>query len=374
MKRLNSSKKQRHARLQRSRLRHEIRRGQRRRDKRLGRTSRHEFARRENLPYDPLLRRRQVIIPEDFSFHSNFDATVEAINQVKQFAVEERSPVMLHFARTKSVEPAAALALVSEVHRARGARGPKFVTGTYPRSSSVYVSLREMGFFAVLNILDREDIPDVPAEPGRPIFLRFISEYRVIPELADRFVGIVEKALFPMNDLARQRLVVAIKEAMQNTLDHAHPKAEKASNARHRWWLSCWVNLERKEISIVFFDQGVGIPNTLEPTAYEKIVAALSNITSFRFSTEPSDSEMIAAATEIFRSGTGTPGRGRGFANMKSFVDTCSDGELRVLSNRGRYHYMGNDTEECSDSRQSLGGTVIEWRFRHDGAVEMTDE
>jgi len=341
--------------------------------KRLGRTPRHRFALQANVPFDPMARREQIILPVEFSLGTNFENVAHILAQIREVAIEERRPVMLHFAHVQTVEPAAALALVSEIHRTRGLRGPGFVTGTYPQSPGVYHSLKEMGFFAVLNILDRGDAPEIETEPDKPIFLRFISETKVLPQLADGFVSIIEKALFPLNALARERLVVAIKEAMQNTLDHAHPDHGRDRKQRHRWWMSSWVNVERKEVSIVFFDQGVGIPKTLQPTTYEHIVAAISNLSTFRFSSAPSDGEMIAAATEIFRSGTGTPGRGRGFANMKSFVDACNEGELRVLSNRGRYHYMGPTLEKCSDSRQSLGGTVIEWRFRHDGAVEMID-
>jgi hypothetical protein len=90
-------------------------------------------------------------------------------------------------------------------------------------------------------------------------------------------------------------------------------------------------------------------------------------------SAQPSDGEMILAATELYRTSTGQSGRGQGFRNMKRFVDVCTDGELRVLSNRGRYVYM-KDTENHDDASLSIGGTVVEWRFRHDGSVEMKDD
>src|SRR3546814_7925319 len=77
--------------------------------------------------------------------------------------------------------------------------------------------------------------------------------------------------------------------------------------------MSSRVNLADNEVTIVLFDQGVGIPNTLDPTAYESIRAALANISKLKLSTQPSDGEMILAATEYHRSGTGGKGRGRGF-------------------------------------------------------------
>jgi anti-sigma regulatory factor (Ser/Thr protein kinase) len=353
---------------------HERKRKQRRRDKRIGRTSRHEFARRNEIPFDSNSRRQQVVLPKNLSLSENFDETVKAINEIFYLAIKMKRSVMIHFVHVETVEPAAALALVAEVHRARALRGFGFVTGTYPKSAGVYHSLNDMGFYKVLKVqsLDRYSV-DESNEP-KPIFLKFITDVRVDPVLADTFVRIIEDKLIPMNDLARLRLVVALKEAMQNTLDHAHPGSARSRSSQHRWWMSSWVNVPRKEICIVFFDQGVGIPATLEPTSYEKITASIRNATSLRFSTSPSDSEMIAAATEIFRSGTGQPGRGQGFANMKSFVDQCEDGELRVLSNRGCYSYLGHRSESCADHTQSLGGTIIEWRFQHNGMVEMSDD
>lgn len=355
------------------RERHEEKRKRRRREKRLGRTSRHDFARKNEIPFDANLRRHQVILPKNLSLSSNFDTTVSAINEIRELAINQKKSIMIHFAHVESVEPAAALALVAEVHKTRATRGFGFVTGTYPRSSTVYHSLNDMGFYNVLKVQSLDEVPIEENDRLKPIFLKFMSDVRVDPMLADAFVGIIEARLIPMNSLARSRLVVALKEAMQNTLDHAHPGSARSRSSQHRWWMSSWVNIERREICIVFFDQGVGIPATLEPTSYERITAAIKNATTLKFSSAPSDSEMIAAATEIFRSGTGQPGRGQGFANMKSFVDQCTEGELKVLSNRGCYSYVGQRSESCADYAQSLGGTVIEWRFRHTGMVEMSD-
>src|SRR3546814_3287721 len=53
--------------------------------------------------------------------------------------------------------------------------------------------------------------------------------------------------------------------------------------------------------------------------------------------------------------------------------DICTDGELRVLSNRGSYHYLSG-AEAYGNAETSLGGTLIEWRFRHVGVVEMRSE
>src|SRR3546814_19519209 len=103
--------------------------------------------------------------------------------------------------------------------------------------------------------------------------------------------------------------------------------------------MSSRVNLADNEVTIVLFDQGVGIPNTLDPTAYESIRAALANISNLKLSTQPSAGEMILAATEYHRSGTGGKGRGRGFADMKRFVRWEERRVGKEYVSKGRYQW-----------------------------------
>src|SRR3546814_10190813 len=71
--------------------------------------------------------------------------------------------------------------------------------------------------------------------------------------------------------------------------DLAHPNPTQLGTMRNRWWMSSRVNLADNEVTIVLFDQEVGIPNTLDPTAYESIRAALANISKLKLSTQPSE-------------------------------------------------------------------------------------
>jgi hypothetical protein len=134
-----------------------------------------------------------------------------------------------------------------------------------------------------------------------------------------------------------------------------------------RWWLAGHLDKSNKEMMIMILDQGIGIPNHLEPTLFEKVAALLER----RWS--PSDGAMIQAATELYRTSTLQGGRGKGFRDMKRFIDACDDGELRVLSNRGSYSYT-KVTEKFDDHTTSIGGTLIEWRVRNQAVAEIRDE
>jgi anti-sigma regulatory factor (Ser/Thr protein kinase) len=366
--RANDERLRRDRRLKRRKIRIE----EKRRNVQLQIAARRQFARQEGLFYDSRVNRQPVILPSIFSFAKNYEGTVGVLQFIREHALERGQPVLLHFEHVIEIEPAAALALVAEIYRVRNLMTRSSVHGTYPRDWEVYEGLSNMGFFKLLEIVERDDKPHEETDPEKPVYLQFLTDNRAAWTLVDQFVDIIEKHVMALNPLARQRLVTAVGEAINNTLDHAHPNPTPGS-MKNRWWLSASVNLHKKEVAIVVVDQGVGIPNTLPPTEYEQLRAFLVNILQFKLTAEPSDGDKILAATAYHRSGTGSQGRGRGFYDMKRFIDVCSDGELRVLSNRGSYHYMGGQ-ESFDNAEVSIGGTLIEWRFSHNGVVELKDE
>lgn len=334
---------------------------------------RKRFAAVNGIGFDRDLARVQIVLPDVFSLRDNYDQTAEVLSTLRENVLQRNRRVMVHFAHVRVMDPPSALALAAEIHRARNLVSPDAVAGTYPGSRAIYDLLHEMGFFRLLDIRDADGIPAPTPSIDRPIFLPFITANKVEAQLADQFVDIIEKRLIPMNALARGKLVGALIEAMSNTYDHAFPEGGSAGNMKNRWWLSSSLDLVNKEVRVMFFDHGVGIPGTITMSKYESIVSALAGMADFTFKLDPSDGEKILAAAQLYRTSTGQSGRGRGFRDMKRFVAACTDGELRVLSNRGRYSYV-RDRESNGDEHRSIGGTLIEWRFRHDKAVEMTDE
>ena len=318
--------------------------------------------------------RRPIVLPKIFSYSENFEQTQSIINEIIEHGLNKRTPLEIRFDHIESLEPAAALALAAEIYRCRKLRvfrRGEFVTGNYPPSQNVHAQLSELGFFSLLRISDQ-----LPSEIGaltsqRPIFLRFVTSNRVEPAGADRFVSIIETYVLDLDLVARGRLVGAIKEAMGNVDEHAYKKASIVQTMSKRWYMSARVDLHNHEVLIILYDQGVGIPGTIDPSLLETIRATIALQADATL--HVSDGFTIKLATELWRTGTGQQGRGRGFRDMKRFVDMCADGELRVLSNRGRYSYVSGG-EESGNHLESLGGTLIQWRFRNDAPLQMTDD
>jgi hypothetical protein len=318
--------------------------------------------------------RRPIVLPSVFSYSENYEGTQAAINEIVEYGLRKYTPLEVRFDKVEKLEPAATLALAAEIYRCRKLRvfrRGEFVTGNYPKSELINANLSEFGFYSLLKIADRPIEREIEGDLSRPIFLRFLTSNRVEPGLVDRFVSIIEKHVLNINQVARGRLVGAIKEAMGNVDEHAYSRSSDVQTMNKRWYLSARVNLESHEVLIILYDQGIGIPATIDTDLLETIRATLALQTDIRL--HVSDGYTIKLATELWRTGTGQQGRGRGFRDMKRFVGLCADGELTVLSNRGRYTYVVSG-EEHENHHESLGGTIIQWRFRNDAPLQMTDD
>lgn len=313
-----------------------------------------------------------IMVPENFSLRENYNETVATLETIRDLVLSRRQPVFLYFDKLKNLEPAAALLLVAEVFRCRQLRiwrNGSSVNGNYPSDDAVFFQMREMGFFSVLGLRSVDEVMDNRPQGERPYYVRFLTMNSVHPELAADFCDLVIHGAFEMSQLAKNRMVAALKEAMGNAHEHAYVGQGEYQFMPRRWWLAGYVNPVHKEMMVLILDQGVGIPRTLPATVFEILSAILHR------TWVPSDGNMIAAATELHRTSTDQRGRGRGFQDMKRFVDTCDDGELRVCSNGGSYTYMKGGQDTIEDFSSSIGGTLIQWRVRHQGQlVEITDE
>lgn len=314
-------------------------------------------------------RRISIRLPAVLSLRDNYSATIQAIESLRAAALIHNFPVMLYFDDVKSIEPAATLVLAAEIERCQKLRpylGDMLVNGTYPADMDVLLQLQEMGFYNRIGVPDL-DLPSAPETTNRPRFLKSFSFSEVESEVASILTDVVSIGAFAMSDQLKGRMTGALKEAMGNAVEHAYRKKGYLPCLERKWWGAAYVAPEAGEMMIILFDQGVGVPQTLDADLFDLIVSMVTTR-----SWGLSDGYMIAAATELYRTSTGQKGRGKGFRDMKKFIDSCDDGELKVLSNRGSYRYMKGG-EEIADESASIGGTLVEWRVRHGKPVDFED-
>lgn len=357
---------------------------ERRRDLETRQLARLKFARMNRISLDRNLERQQLILPRILSFEVNYNDTARALIALRDAVLRDNKSVMLHFEHVERIDPSAALALVAEVYRCRNlgaVKNTKAVHGNYPANTETHTRLNEMGFYSLLE-LEPIQRPLLSVEVNRPIYLKFFTDSSVDAELIDKFVAIIEeRQIVQFGETARRRLIEAIIEAMGNANEHAYKKPTERAAMSKRWFLSASVRPSTNEVSIMLFDQGIGIPSTIELSLFDEVAIRSGDMSWLEIAKRsPSDGVLIKAATELFRTGTGQSGRGRGFRDMKRLIDHCENGSLKVLSNFGFYSYIRDQegdeaaNEKFGLNQSSLEGTLLEWNFKSTAPVVMNDE
>jgi hypothetical protein len=156
-------------------------------------------------------------------------------------------------------------------------------------------------------------------------------------------------------------LFEGLSEAITNVGQHAYPDSD--NYPFKQWWLSASYDQSDRTLCIIFYDQGVGIPETLPRAGYMEWAKELIGTWA--------DSKKIEAAMQPGRSATDQEERGKGLQNFIEFAKSHRQGFLSIYSLRGLYRMTwAQDAGESApetlrrDHENSVGGTLIEWRVK----------
>ncbi|PCJ35541.1 MAG: hypothetical protein COA75_10325 [Cellvibrionales bacterium] len=160
-------------------------------------------------------------------------------------------------------------------------------------------------------------------------------------------------------------LNTGLTEAITNVSQHAYPKS-RTTDAKN-WYLSGGFNHKTKELKIVFYDQGIGIPKSLPASeVWEKLLDRLSGLSLVE---RKKDEVLLKAAVELDRTSTQSSDRGKGLQDMLEFVKQRQNGYLSILSRRGLYRFSMKDGKAHVKSEHfnnPVLGTLIIWKVTLD--------
>ncbi len=300
-----------------------------------------------------------ICCPENLSLDENFKEVVQLINVIRGRSQRQRNePIHIDFKPIRKIGPAGALVLAAELDRWNRVRRSKLRTIDVDKwDKDVRRLLREMGFFNLLQT--SSGAPEDSIETNEQ-YVKFRSGNKVdgkaINDLRefdlDPHVGVP----------GRHQLFAAVTEAMTNVMHHAYDK-KAVYHTPKDWWLSAMYNTNTKEIVILIYDQGAGIPTTLP----RKFGERLREIFPDKFFDD--HGKMIQAAHELQRSATQEGHRGHGLErDVRSYIERLDcRGIYRVRSCKGEYTLEIKDGGKKSEFFQSFGkslnGTLIEWRL-----------
>lgn len=348
--------------------RHAVYRNQRRRQAIIRENQRRKlFARSGKIPFNPYRvgRRRpayHLSAPADLSLSRNYEAVVELFQNIRERALRDGKSVYVDLTGIKYISPAATLILVAELDRWRKVRNLRLqpLEIEYIQPDVLY-SLMEMGFFEVLGT-NKKKLPVWTERPSGPRVIRFcsgaISDLEAADQLSTRLLEVsgrnVAAGQLQLND--------AIAEAMTNSVQHAYPVGHQHTLPviTGQWWVTGSYDEARGLLTVLIYDQGVGIPNTLPASRlWERIAQRINKLPGVG---EMIDYEaiLIEAAIEEGRTSTDVQGRGLGLAEMAQLVNNHPGCHLRIISGRGEVIFTSGQEPVRHNHALSLGGTLIE--------------
>lgn len=305
--------------------------------------------------------------PKNLSFSENYDEVVEffeAMRQMRLLAATYKAKFLeVDFATIEKVGAAAALCLVSELHRWQCLRGKKLRTVKLEEwKPEVLRLLSEMGFFDVLEV-DLPEALQVPQDADQ--WIRFRSGTNNDGDLAKQIRLELERIREPFP--YRQALYEALTEAIANAIEHAYPDDAPVSilqpKVGKRWWAAGAIEPESGRVRVTFYDHGMTIPGSLPRKKFWEKVRGFMTTQWFFKDILNDDGDMIAAAMKYRRSATGETHRGHGMANLQRLAEQSPDSSLRIISRRGYYQWTQKDGDMPQKKDRGISGTLIEWNL-----------
>ncbi len=307
---------------------------------------------------------KTITCPENFVLSSNHEEVVKVIDDIRNSAERQRNErVYIDFRTIRRLSPGAALILVAELDcwNSRPMRGRLRPVDLNEWNENIRSQLNDMGFFELLKVNSNE-LANLYFGKTSSVYVRFRTGSRVEGQSVD---NLRTADLDPYVSVPNRHLLfAAVTEAMTNVVHHAYSGNLEHSSRKH-WWLSASHNVERKEIRILIYDRGVGIPESLPRKWKEQLRHLLPDTFTH------DDSKMIKAAHDLSRSITQLPFRGHGLdRDIRKYVEKIDcDATYRVVSGNGEYTYRVKSSkkpiENLRNFKRPLRGTLIEWRLAH---------
>lgn len=264
-----------------------------------------------------------------------------------------------------------AVILTAEIDRLRRVSGVQLIYSGKPTGAEdVTAILAELGCFELCDI--EVDLGIVNQMTSRQTLIKIISGRSIEEDKFEEFEDALKAVFEGYHTIPA--IHEGMGEALVNVRQHAYPDRQELRFLcpGKRWWATACVDKLKDEVRIFVFDQGVGIPATLPLSKFwDQILGVGDSLRrmvggkSIEYSHD--DGFMLRCAFEYARSSdhsqssTGEQGRGYGFLDIMSAIDTYNVGLLRVASGRGQVTYAAGRTIEVATFPQHIGGTLIEW-------------
>jgi anti-sigma regulatory factor (Ser/Thr protein kinase) len=288
----------------------------------------------------------QIRFPKNLDLINNYEETAKCFAELRLHIFEDPAySVAIDHSLVEKASPEAVLVLIAEMVRGDTYAPRCRKSGAMPKARDVLDLIWGVGYLQHFGL--RLQNP----RTGSKEFLRYFTAKKTNQRMAKQLVDHFSQACQLDVDAAKA-LKVAIGECMTNVKLHAYPN-KSDRRLIDQWWLLGYRDRISHEISFCFYDQGDSIPETIRTRIEDQIPFA-----------KPSDAEMISKGIEGHYSKTKDAGRGSGLPTLREFIEAAKDGELLILSRKGRYFFKKGCEPEYADMGLTFPGTLIAWTLR----------
>jgi hypothetical protein len=266
-------------------------------------------------------------------------------------------PTVIDFSKCLSISAAAAVIAFAKITRCQltadhtgqplGHQGIKIIL---PEDKAEKAFYRETGFYDAIKPGGKSKLDRLWQDIHNP--------FKTSNE-TDNDISALLKHLKSRLGVVPGRLVSALGEGYLNIDHHAYPE-DVIDVLRGRWWQYTSTIKSNGQFSVILYDMGVGIPQTMLPK-YRREVNRHAHYDNVII-----EYAMIRGKTRY----PGNLGRGNGFSNIKQPMDINRDAKyLLIASGKGSVKYKDQKIVS-SDlvTNYGYGGTLIEWCF--DGGLK----
>ncbi len=314
-------------------------------------------------------KRRQITLylPKKMNFFGEYKATVLYISAIRRLSNTKKLSnkayklKSVNFDNLKKISTSAALVLTAELSKWDDAIRQRLRPDIDNWDDDILEQFTDLGFF---ELFQNNPIDNIEVTKEKTSTIRLVEyikgrcgDTQKVRVLKDKIKNIVGDSINKWTFLHG-----GLTEAITNVSHHAYPDEYGCSKSDKNWYLTGSYNDDTKELKIVFYDQGIGIPKSLpESEVWEKI---LKFLTKLNLAESKKDEVLLKAAVELDRTSTDENDRGKGLQDLLEFIRQRENGYLSILSLKGLYKFSvlnGQESVKSEHFTNAIGGTLIIW-------------
>lgn len=301
-------------------------------------------------PKDYSVSPHQVKFPSNFDLLDNPKECVDFFKVLRQaILIMPHKRVQIDHQSIQQVSPASGIVLIAELLRADHYAPKCKKIGNLPQIPEVAEIFQKIGYWKYFGVTF------TGKNSSNRQFMIHKSGNRITPKIVEEMIVHFRDAV-KFTHREEKRLYVALIECLDNVMNHAYPYQRRYEPPclRHQWWVSAYRDSVTHEVCVCFYDQGVGVAETMRHRANEQMVLF-----------EETDGELvIKAVLEGYYSRHLGVTRGTGLPSLKQFIDEANSGELVIISRKVVCTIPHKSLPTYKVLDEPFCGTLIQWRIQ----------